>query len=1241
MQAARAANLEEYWRLIIEGRSSIVEMPPERLEREIYYNPQKGTRGHTYSAKASLLEDRTFHRDRCPLPDELVDSIDSTHLLMTEVAADALRHAGLDPFQLPNPLRNTSVFIGHAQGSRRLSDLVYANHLEEAVGMLEATPGFQQLPPATQSELRDELLATLYPRIPAGPDRTRFLSCNMVAGTIAKAFGLTGSWLALNSACASSLHAMLMGARALQCGRADMVIVGGASDCKSDSLVLFSNAQTLSPTGSRPFDSEADGLVMAEGFVCLVMKTLDRALADGDPIQAVVRGLGVATDGRGKSLWAPRKEGQMKAMRRAYRAGVEMAGLQYIECHATATQLGDATELETIGEVLKPVFPPGKRIPITSVKANIGHSLEAAGMAGMIKAILCMQQRMFPAAINIREFNTKVDWAEAPFHVPLQPAPWEAPDDGGPRRAAVNAFGIGGLNMHVVIDEAPQPAHRQTPPRGATPVATSQNSTLDDRSVAIIGMGCILPGAAEIGQLWQVIAQGEDPKCAPPEDRWPKRVAEKTRFAGQSLRAGYIPNYQYDWRKHKVPPKQVAEADPLQFMLLDGSEQALQNSGYEPGAIDRELCGVVVGTEFGGEFNDQVEIGLRLVEIQYYFRQIMLRRGYAADLIEAMNNQFGDALLKRWPALIDESGSFTSSTLASRISKSLDLAGGAVAIDSGSTSAMNALALCIDALHSGDTNLMICAAGQRRLGPTGFLGLRQVNLLDESADARSVLDANYRGVTPGEGVGVLILKRLADARRDNDQIRAVIRSVGIATDAAPGAAIRLAMRRACEQAGVSPADIGFIEVDTDEASGDAADLLASLVADHALPDRQTQAVLGSPTAQFGHLGGAAPMVALLKASLEINQGEIPPAFAVREPASAFGAKNVQPARQRIPLRESRLGAVVSWSKGQAFYVIMDDGQPLAPKRKPVAAPVAQPSSESAARICRFGAVSAAQMQMLLAQAQANGDDAWRQATARTFSAADEVRLAVVADDAISLGRKLKLAAGQFNNPSARQVLEQQGVFYRVVPAARPRVVFVFPGQGSQYEGMLRDLVAQSPAAARMLAECDAAMRRLGYPGFAELAWNSPTQLGSSIWHTQAAMLLADLISLAAVRERGIEPDLVLGHSYGEFPALYAAGVWDLETLIRMTWARCEGISTIASSQAGLLATNAPVAEIQQALAASGAQAYLANYNAPDQTVVGGKRAQLELLTAALSQSGHTVRMLDVPAAFHTPLMAGR
>ena len=1222
-----AANLEEYWQLISQGKSAVGEVPSDRLNREIYFDPAKGTRGKTYSTKAALLADRQFHWDRCPVPKSLVDTVDNTHLLMTEVVADAFRHAGYDPFGLRN--RNVSVFIGHAQGSSRLGEITFQTYLDEAIALLEQVPEYQTLTANDRQAIEREIIADLLQNLPDGQQATRHLNCNMVAGTVAKAFGLDGSWLALNSACASSLHAMLMGARALQRGRADAVVVGGASDCKADSLVLFSAAQTLTKDDSRPFDSKADGLVMGEGYVALVMKTLDRAIADGDPIQAVVRGLGVATDGRGKSLWAPRKEGQMRAMKRAYRSGADASRLQYLECHATATQLGDATELETLREVLEPQFPQGKKIPITSAKANIGHTLEAAGISGMIKAVLCMQHQQFPAAINIQELNNKVPWAESPFFVPMQPAKWEAPTDGGPRCAAVNAFGIGGLNMHVVVDEYVGQTTEQItgPPQ-------PKQETADDRAIAVIGMGCILPGADQLDQFWNLIQSGTDPKGAPPEDRWSPQNKQKAAAKGFIPRGGFIENYQYDWRKHRVPPKQVLEADPLQFMFLDAAEKALADAGYDRESIPQELAGVVVCTEFGGDFSDNLEMGLRLPEMQAMLSRRLSQRGFTPEQTTAISDNFAKILLKKWPALVDETGSFTSSTLASRISKTLDLKGGAVAIDSGLTSGMSGIALCIDSLLSGDNDLMICAAGQRRMGPTMFQGLRDAGLLSADGNAKDIWESGYDGVVPCEGAAVVVLKRLEDARRDGDKIRAVIRGFGVATHDNPGEAMRIAIERGSEMAGMKPSDVEFIDVETDECASDASQALSTLSYSHVTEDRQTPFNLASATSQFGQMGGGGPVLALMKAVLESQNHEV---------GRGIGLKKGNDTNLEASLRgttkigQRGLGGIASWSKGQAFYLLLDDGSPL-PQQPAEQAPakVATPAT-SDAKIVRLGATTLTALQQQLASADASS--LWHSANG-PFQTNDQARLAIVADSLSSFSKKLTMAAAQLCNTAARGVLEQQGIFYRERLSKSPRIAFLFPGQGSQYEGMLRELVAQSPAAAQLLTEANQAMQRQGFPTFEELAWNDGTQLGKDVFQTQIAMLLADMICLAALHERGVQPDVVLGHSYGEFPALFSAGVWDLDDVIRMTKARCDGILATSKNDAGLLATTAPPNEIKSLIHACGCQAYLANFNAPDQTVIGGKRIALEQLATALKAKSYPARILSVPAAFHTPLMAG-
>ncbi len=554
----------------------------------------------------------------------------------------------------------------------------------------------------------------------------------MVAGVISKAFGLTGPFLAINSACASSLQAMLLAARALQLGRIEMAVAGGASDCKSDTLVLFAHAQAMSATGSRPFDTSADGLIVGEGYVALVMKTLQRALADGDPIQAVVRGLGVSSDGKGKSLWAPLKEGQLKAMERAYRGSVELAGLQYVEAHATATQLGDATELNTLTEILSEHLPPGKKVPVTSVKANIGHTLEVAGIAGVIKAVLCMQHGMVAPAINVTERNPKIDWDRAPIYIPTSPTPWPAPSDGSPRRAGVNAFGIGGLNMHVVLDDFNDRTHRLVD-AGPQHYASTSRSSADDDAIAVIGMGCVFPGAGSVPAYWDLLVSGRNPKCDAPADRWRSDLAfdpgSRRPFHSGAVRGGFITDFQYDWRQHKVPPKQIAQADPLQFMLLDAADQAMVDAGYDKRPFDRSAVSVLVGTEFGGDFAFQLQMGLRLPPLQRLITELLGRRGLSAERTESIAQQFAETLLSHWPSLIDETGSFSTSSLASRISKTWNLAGGAAAIDCGSASALAAVAVSIDMLLAGDCDMMICAAGQRRLGLPEYEALSMAGLL--------------------------------------------------------------------------------------------------------------------------------------------------------------------------------------------------------------------------------------------------------------------------------------------------------------------------------------------------------------------------------------------------------------------------------------------------------------------------------------------------------------------------------
>ena len=693
-----------------------------------------------------------------------------------------------------------------------------------------------------------------------------------------------------------------------------MAIVGGASYCKSDTLVLFSHAQSLSARGSRPFDADADGLILAEGYVAVVVKTVARALADGDKIQAVIRGIGMSTDGRGKSLWAPRKEGQVLAIQRAYEPDIDMARLQYLEAHATSTQIGDATELQALAEALSGRLPPGHKIPLGSAKANVGHTLEAAGLTGLVKTVLAMRHQVVPPAINCQRLNPEIDLGTGQL-LPYRPANWRGRVLATtlPRRAAVNSFGIGGLNVHVVLDEFLESPSRRAQANG-TIGHTSGPEPHERPAVAIVGVGCLLPGARTIAAFWDLLSNGRDAKGPLPAGRWNPAAGVDCRtgksFAENLPRGGFITDYAYDWRRHVVPPKQVEQANPLQFMLLDATEQALQDAGYDQRPLDRSRVGVVVGAMFGDEFSQQLNMALRLPQFQHTLRELLIGRGFSADDIERIATRFEKLLIQRMPALVDETGSFTSSTLASRISKSFEFLGGGLALDAGEAGGLAAVATGVDFLLNGTCDLVLCAAGDRNMGLLAYEAEALRGRLGQG-DTRSLFDAQASGSVPGEGVGVVLLKRLADARRDGDPIRGIVRGVGAAAGDDVYHATRLAMRRALREAAVDPPQIAALEM-ANAAVLAGEDRHAAAVAEAYCPARRaTPLRLGSLANQIGNTRAAAGMAAVIKSTLAMQHGGMPAEVGLHEAASWIADK---PGQIEVATYLSKLTAANSGSR---------------------------------------------------------------------------------------------------------------------------------------------------------------------------------------------------------------------------------------------------------------------------------------------------------------------------------------
>jgi acyl transferase domain-containing protein len=281
---------------------------------------------------------------------------------------------------------------------------------------------------------------------PAANPIHRFTTGRPIA-TLAAALGLDAGGFALDAACASSLYAIKLACDRLHDGAADFMLAGAVNRIQSITLFGgFTALGALSPTGrSRPFHRDADGLLPAEGAVLFVLKRLSAAIADGDDVRAVIRGVGLSNDGRGKGLLVPRAEGQLAAMRAAYAAaGLAPADVSFVECHATGTQLGDATELESMGAL----FAGLRDVPIGSFKANLGHLVTASGGAGLVKVVEGMRHGIRPGTPGIDDVVDRL--AESPFRLLHTAEPWAV---AGPRIAGVSSFGFGGNNAHLVVEE--------------------------------------------------------------------------------------------------------------------------------------------------------------------------------------------------------------------------------------------------------------------------------------------------------------------------------------------------------------------------------------------------------------------------------------------------------------------------------------------------------------------------------------------------------------------------------------------------------------------------------------------------------------------------------------------------------------------------------------------------------------------------------------------------------------------
>ena len=389
--------------------------------------------------------------------------------------------------------------------------------------------------------------------------------------------------------------------------------------------------------------------------------------------------------------------------------------------------------------------------------------------------------------------------------------------------------------------------------------------------VAIVGIGCIFPDAYSVDAFEKLLESDTNYFRKVPSKVWDHGIFQRDYLgrdfsASPEFLAGVIDKYAYDWKKNKVPPKQVENASPIQFMMLDATNEALSALG-ELTADQRRRSGVVVGSKFGGDFSNKMNAVLDLPRFELILADALRDEGVAQEQIDTILAEYSKVLHKRMPALLDETGSFTPSALASRITKTLDLGGGAVAVDSENGSFGAALMCSIDQLLARCNDMMVVIGGQQDLGPGVFDLLYATGTLS-SEPQLSPFDTRANGYVPGEGCGVLLIKRLEDAKCDGDEVLAVIERIGAASNNLLYDNVMQAAQRAsvCD---VAP-DVVELPIAGQDSDVEFVDAIADFVD---TKNKRKPIQLGSIVSRIGSFTAGSAAAECIKAVLELKRRE--------------------------------------------------------------------------------------------------------------------------------------------------------------------------------------------------------------------------------------------------------------------------------------------------------------------------------------------------------------------------------
>ena len=1184
-------DLQAFWRMVEAGESAIKPVPQARwgLKNPPVQDSARGRPDCINSDRACLLAPIAFDPGGFLVDEALLTKLDPLFQLLLHTGRQAWRQiaAGrLDP-------RRVSVVI---------SNLI--------------------LPNAASARLAQQVLGDDVVTQDDSAWQDRFMA-GLPAGLLGQALGLGGGCFTLDAACASAFYAIKVACDQLEALEVDAVLTGGVS--RPDALYTqmgFSQLHALSVRGiSAPFDASGDGLVVGEGAGLFVLKRLVDAEKDGDTIWGVIRGIGLSNDREG-SLLAPHSEGQLRAMRAAYhQAGWSPRELSLFECHATGTPRGDSVEVESLRRLLAE-WPAGphdvESAVIGSVKSNVGHLLTAAGAAGLLKTLLAFQHATLPPTANFRSTAAGIDLSDGRIRVLSRPEPWLAPPAGGTRRAALSAFGFGGINAHLLLESYPGVA---------TPVTVSGLDAPEP--IAVVGLAARFGGLKNLRAFQEAVLGGavaQEHRLRPARDSRLASTREQGYFLAGDLTI--MPG------KFRIPPQELRDMLPQQLLALLGAESALEDAGLTQAARAGHLAnaGVLVG------------IGLDPGATNYHLRWQALAET-APGGIDMSDNP---------PLSANRTIGSLGGMVASRIAREFRLGGPSFTVSGEETSGIRAIALGMRALQRQELDLAVAVAVELAGDPRHLWAFEALHGQTEPA---------------GEGVGAVVLKRLSDAQRDGDRIYAVLDGAAFASGGAvePGAIAPSALREvwasALKSAEVALAQVGYVEsAAAPRYARQEALALGDFSAGEAPPP--VPIALGQAGFRVGLCGVASSMASVIKTILALYQEILPGHDAPLALAKHLLEVDAAGARRwfqhprtgqywyRNRVDGPRRAAVQAIAHtGECAVLLMRENETVHPSR------TAQVRSERHAPLGleSFGLfVIHARDEQQLALETAGFRDWLRQCDsqrplsglARDWFAQHgqgldhAARLILVAGTLAQLEQECEAAVSR----GFASAYEANGSRWVGLPQGRTttEVALVYPGSGNHFPGMGVALAANHPEIPRLQDTRTAYLRSQVLPErFAPWRLDWPSDWESTVERELAqshGQVLLGQVSVGALMTDWLAAfdvpfQHVIGYSLGETAGLVSTGIWrDRDTLLermaqtplfsRDLAGRCEAARAVWSLNDNesvdwlIGVVNRDAHAVHDALVGL-PRAYLLLVNQPQVCVVGGAREAVMALVERL------------------------